>query len=154
MTCVACFPGTRIGGSVGSGLRLRRNGAVVLLLLLLLASPVLRADADRVVDFAGETAVFEIDGRLVVVRRDADVPGTGARLRHVGAEAVLIDFAAQGAHEAVTVELKRGSPLARPAPDPQVMVPIPAALARVSRAGPASSTQADVSGRTDEGKDP
>lgn len=124
------------------------------LIWLSLADSGIGAESDSVVDFAGETAVFELDGRLVTARRDAVLPGLEARLRHVGPDTILLEFPAKGTEEAVIIELRRGSRLAAPRANTQALVPTAAVTARElgKQASPKRSLPA--SGRGPRGSEP
>lgn len=135
----------RIGGQVDFQLRLRHAGAVGTLSLCL--ATLARAEPPRLIDLAGDSAVFEIAGQLVPVRRDEHVPGTGAKLTHVARGGILVEFPAAGADDAVTVEVKRGGTLARPAREVVQHLPLPAAQMRAARPRPDAGAASRAAGK-------
>ena len=98
----------------------------------------------RLIDFVGQAAAFEHRGRVLLVRVGERVPGTGARVQHVGTRRVLLEYEASAPSPAATIVLTRGSLLRspiRPETDAaQQLAPLLTAIGRPAVTAPAAAT--------------
>lgn len=87
------------------------------------------APQPRLVDFAADAAVFDVDGKRVLVRLEEQLPSTEARVVHVGAGSLLLEYPAGHGRERLQVELRRGDVVPRevsslPVAEPSVSVAV------------------------------
>lgn len=61
------------------------------------------------VEFSGESAVFELGGLPFRVRKEAFVGSTGARLVHIGTDEIVVEFSARDESGPVRASLRRGA---------------------------------------------
>lgn len=71
----------------------------------------------RLLDSAGDGAVFREGGAMRRVRIGEQVPGSVAKLRHVTPTGVLVEFAADADNPALVLSVTRGHAVVRPARD-------------------------------------
>lgn len=81
------------------------------------------ADVPRLIEFSTQAAVFESGDRHVLVRPSEPVPGSSARLVHVGVDSVLIEVPAVGGRGPLQMQLRRGEELVVPPPPAQDVTP-------------------------------
>jgi hypothetical protein len=82
----------------------------------------------QLVEYAGRTAAFLVDGRLLVVGEGDVVPKTRATLRHVGANEIFLEYPANAESPGAIIEVERGASIAasvsQPADVQEDLVPV------------------------------
>lgn len=106
------------------------------------------AEAPRLVEFSARAAVFESAEKRALVRLRERLPGSEARLVHVGPTSVQVEVPAAGARGPLLMELRRGEQLVVPPPPgpdltPSVAVTVLRADAPSSPITPSSNSETD-----------
>lgn len=84
--------------------------------LLLLPGFCRSAPAIMLVEQAGESAAFRIDNEIVVLQPGDPVASTGARVKHINREGVVLELPAGAGQPAALLKLRRGENLRLPVP--------------------------------------
>lgn len=110
--------------------------------LSIFSGSVMAEPAVMLVEHAGTSAAFRIDGSVKVVAVGDAIAGTTARVRYVNAEGVVLELPGDAGQPGALLRLRRGDVLKVPAPPKQVLQAEPVLSVR-RVAAPASKQDAD-----------